>query len=62
MTLTFQLKIIWKMKQLIQAMEHRVCKQQPQSQIQLTLMVRLLFRTPQEVYPVQMVPQVQVTT
>ena len=37
-----------------------VCKQHPQAQVQLILMVKLLFRTPQEVQPVQMVLQVQV--
>ena len=49
MILTCQLRIICEMAQLIQAMEHRVLKQKPQAQIQLTLMVRLLFKTPQEV-------------
>ena len=62
MTLTCQWRTICEVKQLIQMMEHRVHKHQPQTQIRLTLMVRLLFRTPREVYPVQLVLLVQVTT
>ena len=60
MTPTYQWKTICKVKQLIQTMEHRVRKHQPQTQI--CLMVRFLFRTPREVYPVQLVLLVQVTT
>ena len=55
---TDQWKTICDMKQLAQTTKYRVHKHLPPTQI--LLIVKFRFRTPREVYPIQLVLQFQV--
>ena len=60
MTPTVQWRTIYEVKQLVQTTKHRVHKHLPP--IQMLLIIKFSFRTPRDVYSVQLVPLANVTT
>ena len=60
MTPTVQWRTTCKAKQLVQTTKHRVHKHLPP--IQMLLIIKFSFRTPRDMYPVQLVPLANVTT
>ena len=60
MTLTVQWRTICEAKQPVQTTKHRVHKHLPP--IQMLLIIKFSFKTPRDVYPVQLVPLANMTT
>ena len=54
MTPTVQWRTIYEVKQLVQATKHKVHKHLPP--IHMLLIIKFSFRTPRDMYPVQLVP------